>query len=361
MKKSVSCFVFFFAILITLQTKADDQFLYLVAGGEITVYGIDRETGKLNSIESNELPGAGPLTFSHDGSKLYAMASENNQSQMATFERKPNGKLELIQKSDINLRAGYLDVDQTGDFIAGNHYREGKVSLWKLQDGVYRGETAQELELEPKAHGANFSRNNRWLLVPATGPNKVFVNVFDPDAATITPHDPPFATAPMAENQARHPRHLVFHSKLAGVVYTTNESKNPGVCVWRWDDEKGTLKPIQNVVTLPENFKERVSTSTLHLTPDARFLYVANRSKKGQSSIVCLSVDKETGMLKLLDHFPCESVPRSFCIDKTGRFIYVAGQADQRLGVYKINQNTGGLEKVEQLNTGKNPFWVEAR
>ena len=340
---------------------AFDQNLYLAAGGQIEVYRIDSATGKLHELQNVDLEGAGPFTFSHDGTRLYAMATKDKSPQMATLERRADGTLAILNVAPINMRAGYLDVERSGKFIAGNNYKTGKVSVWKLDDAVYRGETVMELMLEPKAHGANFSSDNRWLLVPATGPNKVFVNRFDTKTGRLSPNNPPFAIGPIAVDQARHPRHLLFHPTNHEILYTTNESSEPGVCVWNWNNAKGTLKPIQNIVTKPDDFEGRMSTATLHLTPDARYLYVSNRNKDGHSSIVGFRVNSEDGRLTMIDQTPCENVPRSFCMDRTGKFIYVAGQIDNRLGVYSIDQATGKLTKVEQHQVGKRPSWVEAR
>ena len=148
---------------------------------------------------------------------------------------------------------------------------------------------------------------------------------------------------------------------MDNVVYTTNERELPGVCVWNWDAEKGTLKPIQNVVTIPPETKEFISTSTLHLTPDSKFLLVANRNKEGGSSIVSLSVDAESGKLEIVSRIPCETVPRSFCIDQTGKFVYVAGQLDNKLGVYALDGESGALRKVDQIDVPKRPMWIETR
>ena len=350
------------SLAVIAGARAADQHLYLAAGEKITVYSIDDSSGKLTVAQSIDLSGSGPFTFSNDGKRLYAMAADGESPQIATFDRKGDGGLALVDRAAINLRAGYLDVDRSGKFVAGNHYRPGKVTVWKLDDaGIYRGKTSHELELEPRAHSAVFSANNRWLLVPATGPNKVFVNRFDPKTGKLTPNDPAFGRGPQNEGEARHPRHLILHPKKPDVLYTSNESAGPGVCVWNWNPSAGTLEPIQNIVTRPEGFGGRMSTADLHLTPDAKLLYISNRNKDGNSSIAGFRVDVTTGRLKLIGHTPCETVPRSFCIDRTGKFIYVAGQIDNRLGVYLIDQKTGKLTKVEQLEVGKRPMWVEAR
>ena len=363
-------------LLLTVMLAASpalaEQRLYLAAGHEINTFRVDPDTGKLEKMHTLDLPGAGPLEPSNDRGRLYAAAARpdapNNNSRrhpaIATLRIQPNGSLKLINNAAVNLYPTYLMTDATSGFIAGNHYGAGKASVWKLEDGVYRGETVQELPLEKRAHAALFSASNRWMLVPATGPNKVFINRFDSETGRLTPNDPPYAKGPTGKNEARQPRHLIFHPEKP-LAYTTQERERPGVAVWKWDEQNGTLKPIQNIVTQPDDFDGFITTADLHLTPDNKFLYVSNRdtshrsAKPGRDSIVAFRVHPETGRLKMIGHQPCERIPRSFDIDATGRFLYVAGQADDHLGVYRINPNTGELSKVTQYETGKRPIWVE--
>ncbi|MGB0583344.1 MAG: lactonase family protein, partial [Limisphaerales bacterium] len=351
-------------VLATLTLTAADQRLYLAAGGKLTVHRIDADTGKLSVQQELDLPGAGPFTRSPDGKFLYVMAGSGKQAAMATLDFNAKGELKLRHQAPINLRAGYLDVEDHGTYIAGNHYGPGKATIWKLKDGIYRGHTVQEIELEQRAHSSIFSPDNQWLLVPATGPNKVFVNRFDVHTGKATPNAPPFAPGPEGQNHARQPRHLVFHPN-GNIVYTTNEREKPGVGIWLWDTKKGTLETIQDIITQPKGFDGNITTADLHLTPNNKFLYVSNRditqrnAPVGRDSIVGFHVSEKNGRLTMIGHTPCERHPRSFTIDTTGRYLYVAGQVDSRLGAYRIDQKTGQLKKIAQYEVGSRPTWVE--
>jgi len=137
------------------------QCLYLSAGGKITVYQINAATGKLAKRQEVELPGAGPLGASPDRRFLYATASgvangggKKSAAGIATFRVGPTGRLKLVHKATVNLRPGYLMTDAAGRFLTGNHYGAGKATVWRLDGGVYRGETVQEIELEQRAPAA---------------------------------------------------------------------------------------------------------------------------------------------------------------------------------------------------------------
>ena len=346
--------------------RDSEQRLFLAAGDHLAVFEVNQETGKLALFQKLRLDGAGPFTFAPNRKLMYAAASMSGANErlpaIATMQIGKGGRLGLLNRAAVHLRPGYLMTDNNGEFLAGNHYGPGKASIWKL-DPIYRGVTLGELTLERNAHSAVFSPDNHWLLVPATGPNKVFINHFTAQVGTIEANDPPFASGPTSSDAARQPRHLIFHPNLS-IAYTTNEREQPGVGVWQWDTEAGTLESIQNWVTQPEGFEGRITTADVHITPNARFLYVSNRdisqrgAPRGQDSIVGFSVHPQTGFLTLIGHYPCERVPRSFAIDQLGEFLYVAGQGDSRLGAYRI-EATGALQRIEQYDVGSGPIWVE--
>ena len=346
--------------------RDSEQRLYLAASGFLSVYEVDKESGELSLLQKLPLSGAGPFTFAPNRKLMYAVSAivEANKKSpsIATLEIEKGGKLKLLNNAKVNLRPGYLMTDNNGEFLAGNHYGPGKASIWEI-DPIYRGTTIAELTLEQKAHSAVFSPDNHWLLVPATGPNKVFINHFMAQVGTSEPNDLPFASGPTGKNDAQQPRHLIFHPNLS-VAYTTNEREQPGVGVWQWDTEKGTLKTVQNIVTQPKDFDGQITTADLHTTPDGRFLYASNRDTSklgaltGKDSIVGFSVDPQTGHLKLIGHYTCERIPRSFTIDKLGKFLYVAGQGDAKLGAYRIEES-GALKKIKQYEVDKGPIWIE--
>jgi 6-phosphogluconolactonase len=337
------------------------EHVYVSSGGTVTAFRVAAD-GNLRQIQELELPGAGPQGLSPDKRYMYVTAKKGKEPAIATCKVLANAKLELLRVDPVNLRPGVLVTDKSGRYLTGNHYGPGKVSVWRLHEGIFEGETLQELELEKKAHCTMFSPDNKWLLVPATEPNRVFVNAVDLATGRMTPGPSPFSMGPTGEDEARQPRHLIFHPQKA-VVYTSNERENPGVCVWEWRAGDGVLTPVQNIVTQPDGYTGKISTADLHLTPDARFLYVSNRHKQDASeanhnSIVGFRVDGSTGRLSLIGRFACERVPRSFAVAPSGRFLFVAGQVEAKLGAYRIGAASGALTRVHQVEVGKGANWV---
>jgi 6-phosphogluconolactonase len=95
--------------------------------------------------------------------------------------------------------------------------------------------------------------------------------------------------------------------------------------------------------------------SDLHLTPDGRFLYAAERTS---STIGAFSVDAGSGRLSYLGSTPTEKQPRGFRIDPAGRFMVVSGEKSATLSSYAIEPD-GRLRHVGKFPTGKGSNWVE--
>jgi 6-phosphogluconolactonase len=86
----------------------------------------------------------------------------------------------------------------------------------------------------------------------------------------------------------------------------------------------------------PNNIRARQAAGTVHVHPNGRFLYGANRAqgtveingrkvfKGGENSIVVYSIDQSTGEPMPIQHIETRKIhPRTFHIDPTGRMMVV--------------------------------------
>ena len=349
------------------------QTIVVSGGGKLTVFQLAGEAlEKTRTIELSS--SSGPMGISPNGKFLYvntaliteaAGKKKQRQSAIATFSISEDGKLSHLHTAPSVWGSGYLRPDATGKFFAGSNYGKGKVAIQAIdEDGIFRGKLVREFELEKCAHSSVFSPDNRFLFVPATGPNKIFQMVFNPETGAIHPNQPSSAPASRGDDMkiSRQPRHLIFHPEK-DIAYTTNEREQAGAGVWKFDPEQGILESIQGIPSVdPET--EGVTTADLHLSPDNRFLFVSNRDIKnrnepeGRDAIAVFSVDPDTGKLSLVKRFPCERVPRSFAIGKEGKWLFVSGQGDSKLGLYAIDPESGHLTKKASYPLPGKPTWV---
>jgi len=104
------------------------------------------------------------------------------------------------------------------------------------------------------------------------------------------------------------------------------------------------------------NVDNDIWASDLHLTPDGKFLYAAERTS---SSLGAFSVDPATGKLTYLSSTPTENQPRGFAIDPKGRTMVVSGEKSETISVYAIDPASGALSLRQKYPTGKGSNWVE--
>jgi 6-phosphogluconolactonase len=327
-------------IIVTLLVStisSADELLYLSSGGALDVKKIDLKTGKLTDLQKVELQGMTVFTFSRNKKFLYIKAridGDKEKPSIATYQIASDGLLSFVFNAPIDGNTTELKTDHTDHFLAGANYQEGTASIWKLEKGIYKGELVQRIVLEKQSHAARFSPDNKMLFIPATGPNKIFQLVFNQQTGSVKMKAP--AIGP--KTGAAQPRHLVFHKTL-DVAYTTLERIKPGVAAWRWDPVNGELELMQSLIN-SDDVSGRITNADLHISPDQEFLYISSRDQEQLlDQIIAYKINPVDGTLTLVKKFASEHFPRSFGINKTGDFIYVAGQKANKLGVYKINKS----------------------
>ena len=132
------------------------------------------------------------------------------------------------------------------------------------------------------------------------------------------------------------PRHLDFHPTKPWVyVSLERESK---MYMYRMENGRisGDATYIRDTPSEPSKGGPRQLAGTIHVHPNGRFVYVANRndatvdfngkkvSAGGENSIVVYSIDQTTGEPTAIQHADTRKIyPRTFNIDPSGRMMAV--------------------------------------
>jgi 6-phosphogluconolactonase len=106
----------------------------------------------------------------------------------------------------------------------------------------------------------------------------------------------------------------------------------------------------------PRNTDNDIWASDLHLTPNGRFLYAAERTS---STLGECRVDASSGTLTYVGSTATEKQPRGFAVDPSGRFVLVSGEKSDMISSYTIDAETGALKPIGRYATGKGANWVE--
>jgi 6-phosphogluconolactonase len=283
-------------------------------GGGVTAYAIDQKTGDLRKLNEQHSPGV-PCHISVHPSGRFVLAANYGGGNIVMYPVKPDGS--LGEASDVAQHKG------TG----GDP---------KRQDG-------------PHAHCVMLDAAGRHALAPDLGIDKVMIYKVDTRNGKLIPNG--FA----ATKPGAGPRHFDFHPN-GKFGYVINELDST-LTAFAYDREKGVLKELQTISTLPSDFKGTSYCADVHVHPSGKFVYGSNR---GHDSIAAFAIDQSTGKMTLIGH---ESTvgkwPRNFGIDPTGAFLLVANQNTDNVITFRIDANTGKLKPTGQVTEIPVPVCVK--
>jgi 6-phosphogluconolactonase len=289
-----------------LNIHPNGKFLYCVGHegqteGGVLAFAIDGKTGKLTQLGKQAASGGGPCYVAVDRSGKCVLAVNYHLGNVASMAIRADGSL----------------ADATNVI-----HHEGTSSDPARQKGAH-------------PHSINVDPTNRLAIVADLGIDKLMLYDLDAEQAKLTPHNPPFVSV----TPGGGPRHFVFHPN--GKFAFANNELTASVMAFAFDAERGTLKELQMLSTLPADFTGKKSTAEIQIHPNGRFLYVSNR---GHDSIAIFAVDPNTGRLTSLGHEPTGGeIPRNFCIDPTGMWLLVTNQGSDNVTVFKLDPQTGRL------------------
>ena len=344
------------------------HYVYVAAqdDNKIGCYTMDADTGALTHQADVDMPG-GPslLAISPDRRTLYAGHREAPEISSHRIDPASGGLTRTGSVTPEDAPA-FLATDRTGRHLLASYYAGGRAAVHPIgADGELGGPPTEWLATADGAHSILTDRSNRFAYVPhiayqqdnvleppknIPGPNVIYQLRFDEASGTLSGNDP--LTLPMEPLVG--PRHLVMHPGL-DIVYFSNE-QGCSVSSYRIDGDSGTLSHLQTVSTLPEGVTVRNTCSMIQFNGDASLLFVPNR---GHNSIASFAVDGE-GMLTAAAHAETEAVPSAFGLDPSGRFVFAAGSATNRLAAYSIDGRSGAMTALATYDVGARPMSVLA-
>jgi 6-phosphogluconolactonase len=308
-----------------LNIHPSGKFLYAVGeidnfggkkAGAVIAYAIDPKTGDLKLLNQQSSGGAGPCYVSLDKKGKHVLVANYTGGSVAVLPVKDDGSL-------------------------------GERTAFVQHHGSSVDKTRQE---GPHAHSINVDPADKYAIAADLGLDKLFVYKFDADKGTLTPNDPPAMDTPPGSG----PRHFSFHPD-GKHAYACGEMSST-VLAMDWDADKGVLKQIQSLSTLPAPHKGN-STAECRVYPSGKFVYVSNR---GHDTIALFTVDEKTGKLTTVgNEGKGFKVPRNFNFDPTGKWMIVAGQDSNNLCVFAIDQATGKLKATDNVVKVGGPVCVK--
>lgn len=269
--------------------------------GAVSVFAIDRASGRLELLQQAPSLGAAPAHLSLDRSARNLMVANYNGGNYAVFPVGADGRL--------GPRSAF--VQDAGSSVD------------------------PERQTGPHAHFIQAAVDNRFVLAADLGTDKLRVFRFDAGAGSLTPGRPDSVDA----DPGAGPRHAAF-APSGKFVYVVNELSST-VAAYAFEPGPGTLRRIQTLPALPADFTGRNKAAGIAVDAKGRFLYVSNR---GHDSLAVFGIDPDSGTLTFVERVPSGGrTPRHFAIDPTGAWLFAANQDSDTIALFRIDRESGRL------------------
>ena len=232
------------------------------AGGRgLTAAAVDQGTGGLTALgHTADVQNPSFLALSADGGTLYAVSETEPEGAAAAFSLADPAAPRLLG-APVPVRGGaptHLALHQ-GHLLTANYSAPGSVTVLGVKDDGSLGAVRHVLEHEgsgpnrerqegPHAHAVLPDPTGRWALSVDLGTDSVRVCELDRDSGELE------IERELGLRSGIGPRHLTFHP-AGGHAYVMNELDSV-VTVCRWDPDKGSLRPLDEVRVLPEDSRQ---------------------------------------------------------------------------------------------------------
>src|SRR5712672_2535535 len=326
--------------------------LYANVGADLTHYDIDVAGAELIKRETVTLPAGVQYAWPHASRRYLYVASSSSASgygkagtehHVTAFSIDPaNGALRQ-HGAPIGLptRPIHISTDIPSKYILVAFNNPSAVRVYRINKDFTPGEEVTQpapIDTGIFAHQVRVTPDNRLAILVTRGNEATPTKPEDPGALKVFDYKNGVLTneVSIAPNGGKDfgPRHLDFHPTQPW-MYVSIETQNK---MYAYRIENGRIIPEiahrADTLTEPNNIRARQAAGTVHVHPNGRFLYGANRAeattefqgkqvfKGGENSIVVYTIDQSTGALTPIQHIETRKIhPRTFHIHPGGRLM----------------------------------------
>jgi len=330
-------------------------FFYVSLGPALKLYRINPDAATLSPGSTVTVPEKIQYVWPHPSAPFVYVASSNGGSALAGVNGdrhflsalrvdRTSGELQMHgAPAPLRSRPIHVTVDATGRYALTAYNNPSSVSVHRINaDGSVGEEVAQPASLDCGifAHQIRLTPANDAAILVCRGNDKSKDKPEDPGSLKFFSfRDGQLANRVSVAPEGGYgfgPRHLDFHPTLP-FVYVSRERENK-LNVYRLSN--GVIDPevifVKDTLASPDNIISRQAACTLHVHPNGRFLYLANRAfdaikvdgkdvfPGGENNIAVFAIDQQTGEPTPIQHEDVRGVyPRTFALDPTARMLVV--------------------------------------
>src|SRR5262245_8956045 len=237
-----------------------------------------------------------PMSVSPDKKYLFAAVRSKPFTVVTYTIDRNSGQLKEVGRGALAESFPYIQVDKSGRWLLGASYGGHLVSVNAIGKDGKVAEPHQVIPTARNAHAIVTDQTNRWVFVPHLGTDQIFQFSLDAKTGKLAANTPPTVQI----KQGAGPRHIILSSDNK-FAYLLNEL-TAVVTTLSLDAKTGLLTQVSEASALPADTKLKpgaarpspgrdvssdIWASDLHLTPDGKFLYAAERTS---SSLGAFSV-----------------------------------------------------------------------
>jgi 6-phosphogluconolactonase len=325
--------------------------LYANVGADLTHYDVDVAGAELIKRATVTLPAGVQYAWPHISRRYLYVATSSSASgygaagtdhHVTAFRIDPTGAL-TPHGAPIRLptRPVHMTTDIPSKNILVAFNNPSALRVYRINDDFTPGEEVKHpspIDAGIFAHQIRVTPDNRLAILITRGNEGTPTKAEDPGALKVFDYKDGVLTneVSIAPNGGKEfgPRHLDFHPTKPW-MYISIETQNK---MYTYLMEGGRIKPEiayrAEILAEPNNIRARQAAGTVHVHPNGRFVYGANRAqatvefqgkqvfKGGENSIVVYSINQSTGEPTPIQHIETQKIhPRTFHIDPSGRML----------------------------------------
>lgn len=330
--------------------------LYASIGAELTHYDVDVESATLTRRATVTLPANVHYAWPHASRQYLYVASSNSASGIggvvgdkhhvnalridpATGALAPHGTPIALPTRPIHMTSDIPSRNLLAAFSNPSGLKVYRVD----SDLTPGGEVAQTEAIDPGIYGhqVRVSLDNRLAILVTRGHDAAAGKPEEPGALKVFRYEDGLLTGEVSVapggGYGFGPRHLDFHP-VKPWVYVSLERQNR-LDMFAIDGGRVSPTPLFSKGTLaePGNIRGRQAAGTIHVHPNGRFVYVANRASStvgegaqrvfagGENTLAVYAIDPATGEPDPIQHVDTRGIHcRTFHIDPNGRLLVAA-------------------------------------
>jgi 6-phosphogluconolactonase (cycloisomerase 2 family) len=337
--------------LAAAQERRGRLALYTNVGPVLTHYDVDLATAALVKRDSVTLPAGVQYCWPHRNRRHFYVASSSGAPasvpvgaahHVTAFEvDSATGALRQIgDPMRLPVRPIHLTLDNESQHILVAFNNPSSLRVYRIHEDFTPGEEVRQDTMDAGiyAHQVRVTPDGRHVVLVTRGNEGTPQRPEDPGALMVFEYrngrlSHQYKIAP-GGGRGYGPRHLDFHPTRPW-MYVSVETQNQ-IHMHRLQDGTPLPDVLFNKTTLlePTNIRSRQAASAVHVHPNGRFVYVANRSqelvdfngrkvfKGGENSIVVYAINQETGEPTAIQHIETQKIhPRTFHMDPGGRLL----------------------------------------